>query len=77
MKEYAKSIIIPMVDFPDDINIQETEEDDKTLILVIKVNSKDVGKLIGRKGRNITALRTLVNAVGAKNDQRVIIESII
>ncbi len=63
MKELVERIVRALVDFPEEISIREIEGVD-TRILEIKVVKQDIGKLIGKKGKNITALRTLVSAAG-------------
>lgn len=74
MKEYVKSIIIPMVDFPDEVQIDEHKQNEKSIVIIIKTNKNDIGKLIGKKGRNITAIRTLISAVSAKEGKRCTFE---
>lgn len=61
MKELVRMIVQAMVDYPEEVDIKEIEGLN-TMILEIKVSKRDVGKLLGRKGRNITALRNIVSA---------------
>ena len=61
MKELVKTIVQAMVDYPEEVDIKEIEGLN-TVILEIKVSKRDVGKLLGRKGRNINALRNIVSA---------------
>ena len=63
MKELAEKIVRALVDFPEDIDIREIEGP-RMNILEIKVSKKDVGKLIGKGGKNITALRIIIAAAG-------------
>lgn len=63
MKKFARTIVQALIDFPEEIEIREIEGSN-TGILEIKVSKQDVGKLLGRKGRNITALRNIVSAAG-------------
>lgn len=49
-----------IVSSPDDVEVEEQEEDGATVVKV-QVHPQDVGRLIGRKGRTIDALRTLVD----------------
>jgi predicted RNA-binding protein YlqC (UPF0109 family)/cold shock CspA family protein len=71
MKELVKRIVQMMVDFPEEVDIKESEGLN-TRILEIRVSEKDVGKLLGRKGRNITALRNIVSAAGKGKNHYVI-----
>jgi hypothetical protein len=61
MKELVKTIVQAMVDYPEEVDIKEIKGVN-TMILEIKVSKRDVGKLLGKKGRNIAALRTIVSA---------------
>jgi len=66
-------IVAELVDFPDDIEIEEVE-DDQGVVLELRVNAEDVGKVIGKRGRTAKALRTLVRAAGALDDEDVTVE---
>ena len=61
-----------IVDSPDEINIDSTESENGVLY-EISVAKEDVGKIIGKKGRIASALRTIAKASGAKNGQRVMV----
>jgi len=63
MIDLVRMIVGALVNFPDDVDIREIEGPN-TRILEIKVSKQDVGKLLGKKGRNIGALRTIVSAAG-------------
>ncbi|MDD5013901.1 MAG: KH domain-containing protein [Atribacterota bacterium] len=73
MKELIELIIKGIVDNPDKVEINEIIGE-KTSIFEVKVDSSDIGKVIGRQGRNIKSIRTIVNAAAQKDDKRVIIE---
>ena len=49
----------------------EDKTDDQGIIFFIRVSNEDMGKLIGRGGQNISALRTLVRIMGAREGQRI------
>ncbi len=65
MQEFIETVIKQLVDKPDEVsvNIVETE---KQVIYELTVGDGDFGKVIGKKGRNISALRSLVFAINAK-----------
>ena len=63
MKELVEKIVGALVDFPEEVDVKEIEGSN-VKILEIRVAKQDVGKLIGKKGRNINALRTVVAAAG-------------
>jgi predicted RNA-binding protein YlqC (UPF0109 family)/cold shock CspA family protein len=59
----VRKIVQALVHSPEEVEIKEIEGTNSR-ILEVKVSKKDVGKLLGRKGRNITALRSIVSAAG-------------
>tara|TARA_B100001250_G_C19673736_1_gene732680 strand:- start:548 stop:781 length:234 start_codon:yes stop_codon:yes gene_type:complete len=65
MLEFILQAIKLLVDKPNEVNI-EIIETDQRLIYELKVGDGDYGKVIGKNGRNISALRTLVFAINAK-----------
>ena len=73
MKELIELIIKGIVDNPDKVEINEVIGE-KSSIYEVKVDSDDIGKVIGRQGRNIKSIRTIVNAAAQKDDKRVVIE---
>ncbi|NCO23628.1 MAG: RNA-binding protein [Candidatus Infernicultor aquiphilus] len=75
MKELIELIIKGIVDKPDKIEISQVVGE-KTLIFEVKVDPDDLGKVIGRQGRNIKSIRTIINAAAQKDNKRVIIEII-
>jgi predicted RNA-binding protein YlqC (UPF0109 family) len=62
------------VERPDDVKIEEFEEDDGTLVLELSVAQEDYGKVIGRGGRTAQALRTVVKAAAVKDNRRVLVD---
>ena len=75
MKELLETIARALVDYPEDVNVNEVEGD-KSLILELKVAKEDMGKVIGKQGRIAKAIRTVVKAAAIKDDKRVIVEII-
>ena len=75
MKELIEFIIKGIVDFPDEVEIVNVVNE-KTSIFEIKVDPEDVGKVIGKQGRNIKSIRSIMNAAAQKNEKRAIIEII-
>lgn len=73
MKELIELIIKGIVDKPDKIEISQVVGE-KTLVFEVKVDPNDIGKVIGRQGRNIKSIRTIINAAAQKDNKRVIIE---
>jgi len=60
----VKSIVVSLVDEPEQVRIEGLEEED-TLIIEVHVDDDDIGKIIGRQGRVIKAIRTLARAASA------------
>ena len=76
MKELLTDIIKAIVDKPDEVDISLTESEN-TVIYELRLGDGDVGKVIGKKGRNVTAIRTLLSAATAKaGGKRSILEII-
>lgn len=73
MEELLEYLAKSLVDDQDSVSIETTEEED-ALVLELSVAEDDVGQLIGRRGRTISALRTVMRAVGASQDQRVLVD---
>jgi len=70
MKEFIEFIAKQLVDNPDKVSVVVTNPDENTIELNLKVDSSDIGKVIGMQGRNLSAMRTLLTAVGAKEGHR-------
>ena len=73
MKDVVIEIVKRLVDNPDEVDAKEVEGE-QTTIIEITTNPDDIGKVIGKKGRTIKALRTIVNAAAVKDDKRVTVE---
>lgn len=73
MKEFVAYIIKNLVDEPNgvDINIIDGEQG---IVIKVKASPQDVGKIVGRQGRTIKALRTIAMTVGARLGRRVRLE---
>ena len=67
------SVVRPLVDFEDDLEIVSHEEGAVTVI-EISVNEEDAGKVIGRQGRVIKSIRTLVRAAASRNGMQAEVE---
>ncbi|MBX5469842.1 MAG: KH domain-containing protein [Thermoleophilaceae bacterium] len=74
MEELLECLARSLVDEPDRVSVESFEEDDGTIVLELSVAEDDVGKLIGRGGRTINALRTLIRASAVKHGRRVLVD---
>jgi uncharacterized protein len=73
MKEIIEIMVRAIVDEPDTVSVTEVVGA-HTTILELRVAKTDIGKVIGKKGRNVSALRTILNAVSAKTRKRTVLE---
>lgn len=72
----VSSVVEPLVEFPDDLEITSSEADDGTILVEIRMHEDDAGKVIGRQGRVIKAIRTLARAAASRTDTHVEVELI-
>jgi predicted RNA-binding protein YlqC (UPF0109 family) len=72
--EFLAYLARTLVDEPDQVSVESFEEDDGTLVLEQHVADDDPGKVIGRGGRTVAALRTVVKAAAVKDGQRVLVD---
>lgn len=75
MKEFVEYIVKNLVDHPDKVRINEIGGT-HTLIIELGVEKSDIGKIIGKKGKTINAIRTLLMSVASRNGIRVNLEII-
>lgn len=75
MKEALQTIIESLVDDKDSISINETTGE-RSVIFEVKVANTDMGKIIGKEGKIAKSIRTIMKALGAKEDKKVNVEFI-
>lgn len=73
MKELVEVIAKSLVDCPEEVVVTESENE-KAIVLELRVSQSDMGKVIGKQGRIAKALRTVVKAAASKEDKKVIVE---
>ena len=73
MRDLITEIVKALVDEPDQVVVTEVEGG-QTIILELSVAKSDMGKVIGKKGRNAQALRTILSAAGGKTRKRYVLE---
>ena len=74
MRELLVYLAKALVDQPDQVEVEQFEEDDGTLVLELSVADEDYGQVIGRGGRTAQALRTVVKAAAVKDNKRVLVD---
>ena len=73
MKDLIKEIVQALVDQPDQVSVTEIVGEN-TAVLELKVAKSDMGKVIGKQGRNAQALRTVLSAASGKTRKRYVLE---
>ena len=73
MKELVEVIASALVDKPDEVVVTETENE-KEIVLSLKVAPDDMGKVIGKQGKTAKAIRTVVRASASKSDKKILVE---
>ncbi len=74
MKEFIEYIARHLVDNPENVSIDEKAPEENKIVLSLKVQAEDVGKVIGKQGKTAQAMRTLLTAIAAKEGKRAILE---
>jgi len=75
MKELLTYIVQNLVDKPDEISVTERESEGGT-VFEVRVADEDMGKVIGRNGRIVKEIRTLMKSVAQRKGKRVSVEII-
>ena len=73
MKELVEVIAKSLVDYPDEVVVTETENE-KAIVLELRVAQSDMGKVIGKQGRIAKAIGAVVKAAASKEEKKVIVE---
>jgi uncharacterized protein len=73
MKDLITLLAKALVDFPDQVQVTEVEGN-QTTVLELKVAKEDLGKVIGKEGRNARAMRIILGAASAKLKKRTVLE---
>ena len=73
MKELVEVLVKTLVDNPDAVQVTEVMGNN-VIIIEVKVDKSDMGKVIGKHGQTASAIRTLLNATSAKLKKRAVLE---
>ena len=74
MRDAVEMIVKALVGEAEAVEVREVERDRSTVIIEVKVAQPDIGKVIGRQGKTVRALRSLLHAAGVKHNRRFILE---
>ena len=75
LSELVECMVKAMVDDPDAVEVSEATGE-RTSVIELKVAKGDIGKVIGKQGRNIHAIRAILGAVSSKLHRRAVLEII-
>lgn len=76
MEQLIETIVKPLVDHPDDVQVDKDEHENK-ITYKLSVHAEDMGKVIGKQGRVAKAIRTIVySAAGSYHGKRVFVDII-
>mgnify|MGYP003585175014 CR=1 FL=1 len=73
LQNYVKTVLADLVDHPGELKMTEVTGE-KTVIFELRCHQEDIGKLIGKNGKTISAVRTLAGQVAARQGIRVLVE---
>jgi len=74
MRDAVELIVRKLVREPESVDVREVERDRSTTVIEVRVAQSDVGKVIGRQGRTVKALRSLLHAAGQKQKRRYVLD---
>jgi uncharacterized protein len=73
MREFLEFIIRRLVEYPDEMMLTEVPNG-KTVVFRLQLRQSDVGRIIGRNGQTIQAIRSLLNSSASRHGQRATLE---
>ena len=74
MKDLLEYLARGLVEEPDEVQVNEVQEDDGAIVLELSVAEDDYGNVIGRGGRTASALRTVIKTAATKEKRRVFVD---
>lgn len=73
MKELIEYVVKALIDHPEDLRIAEIEGE-RTIVFELRCHPDDVGKVIGKSGKTVGAIRALLSTVAARQNKRAMLE---
>ena len=71
MKEFLENLIKNIVDSPDQVSVEESLDEQGRTVLLITVADEDMGRVIGKSGKVINAIRTIIRIMAIRQNVRV------
>jgi predicted RNA-binding protein YlqC (UPF0109 family) len=75
IKELVQFLARQLVDNPDSVEVKEVHGDTAS-VLELRVAKEDLGRVIGKQGRTVNSIRTILNAVASRTNRKVVLEII-
>ena len=73
LEHFVDYVVRALVDYPDEVNVSSREAENGTVIR-IDCRKEDIGKVVGKRGKTIMAIRSLVSGAGGRIQQRISVE---
>jgi len=70
-EKFVSDLVGPLVLYPEDMVVKTFSDEDNVVTIQIMVNSEDVGRIIGKKGRVINSIRTIAYACAARYGKKI------
>ena len=74
MRDAIEMIVKSLVDEKETVDVREVEQRNGSTLIEVRVSQQDIGKIIGKQGKTIRALRSLARIGGAKQNRRYLLE---
>ena len=74
MRETVELIVKALASDAAAVDVREIERDERTVVIEVRVAEADMGKVIGRQGKTVRALRSLLHAVSMKRGRRYVLD---
>jgi predicted RNA-binding protein YlqC (UPF0109 family) len=75
MKELVQLLARQLVNSPDAVEVKEVHGDTAS-VLELRVAKEDLGRVIGKQGRTVKSIRTILNAVASRTNRKIVLEII-
>ena len=75
MKELVQFLARQLVNNPDAVEVKEVHGDTAS-VLELRVAKEDLGRVIGKQGRTVQSIRTILNAVASRTNRKIVLEII-
>ncbi len=73
MKSLIEQMVKALVDRPEEVSVAEVAGE-RSVVFEVRVDTSDIGKVIGKQGNTARAMRTIISAAGSKLGKRCVLE---